>query len=230
MQPYFFPYLGYFSLIKHTDHFIFFDTPQYERRSWMNRNRILNVNGIVNYITVPTIKAPQRTAIKDIIVDNSQDWPQKMIAKMGLYKKNAPHYRETIDFFQSVFEKKYYTLSELNIETTVACCKYLGISQQFDVFSEMNLPIGIVTQPDEWALEITKAMRYKTYVNPPGGISFFQKEKYIESGIDLEFLQAELVPYEQHIGHFESALSIIDVMMFNSKKDIQEMLNHYTLL
>lgn len=230
MQPYFFPYLGYFSLIKNTDHFVFFDTPQYERRSWMNRNRILNINGDVNYITVPLVKAPQKTAIKDMIVDNTQDWPESMIAKMGLYKKKAPYYEETVKFFRSVLKEKYHSLADLNVKTTIATCEYLGIEQRFDVFSKMDLSIGPVSQPDEWALEITKAMSYDTYINPPGGTAFFRKELYTKNGIDLKFLKINLQPYIQCIGRFESSLSIIDAMMFNSKETIRNMLDEYELL
>jgi len=79
-------------------------------------------------------------------------------------------------------------------------------------------------------LEITKAMGYDTYINPPGGMSFFNREKYAKNGITLEFLQSELTPYVQRIGRFEPGLSILDVMMFNSKEEIREMLGKYTIL
>ena len=230
MQPYFFPYLGYFSLIANTDHFIFFDTPQYERRSWMNRNRILNANGEPAYISVPVHKVPQQTAIKDIKIDYSNDWAASMIARMVHYKKYAPHYSEISELFQNLLSKKDDSLSKLNIETTVAVCRYLGITTSFETFSEMNLEIDEVHAPDEWALEITKAMDYDTYVNPPGGADFFDNEKYIKAGIELQFLKNNLPTYVQRIGKFVPGLSIIDVLMFNSINEIREMLDDNTII
>ena len=230
MQPYFFPYLGYFSLIKNTNHFIFFDTPQYEKRSWMNRNRIINANGEVAYISVPLNKAPQQTAIKDMVIDNTQNWGESMLARLVYYKKNAPYYEKISTFFSSLITPPLDSLADLNISTTIAVSRYLGIDTTFETFSKMNLPIGEVNAPDEWALEITKALGYDTYVNPPGGMAFFDKNKYIDNKINLEFLQADLRPYNQKLDHFEPGLSILDVMMFNSPEEIREMLDEYTII
>ncbi len=230
MQPYFFPYLGYFSLIKNTDHFVFFDTPQYVRRSWMNRNRILNANGEVCYISVPLKKAPQRTAIKDMEIDNSRPWAEEMIAKFVHYKRCAPFYKETVAFFEHVVGGHFNSLSELNIASTIATCEYLGLAQQFETFSTMGLTIANVNAADEWALEITKAMNYEVYVNPPGGKSFFDQEKYKQNGIELQFLQVNLLPYDQHIAHFESGLSILDVLMFNPVEKVKKMLDDFQVI
>ena len=83
---------------------------------------------------------------------------------------------------------------------------------------------------NEWALEITRALGYDTYVNPIGGIDFFDKTKYNNENIKLEFLGSNLTSYVQKLGHFEAGLSIIDVMMFNSIEEIQNMLEDYALL
>ena len=94
MQPYFFPYIGYFSLIKNTDHFVFFDTPQYIRKGWINRNRIIGGGGKDIYFTVPIVKAPQDTAIRDIKIDTGSNWQEKMRGQLSIYKKRAPFYRD----------------------------------------------------------------------------------------------------------------------------------------
>lgn len=87
MQPYFFPYIGYFSLIKNTDHFVFFDTPQYIRKGWINRNRIIAGGGKDVYITVPVERAPRDTAIKDIKINNNEKWQEKIRGQLSIYKK-----------------------------------------------------------------------------------------------------------------------------------------------
>lgn len=78
MQPYFFPYIGYFSLINYCDRFIYFDTPQYIHHGWVNRNRILKQGNDAAYITVPTKKAARDTPINKIIINNALAWKEKI--------------------------------------------------------------------------------------------------------------------------------------------------------
>jgi hypothetical protein len=93
----------------------------------------------------------------------------------------------------------------------------------------MGLDISPDCKGDEWALYITKALGFTEYVNAPGGMEFYERDKYRNHGITLQFIQPQLTPYEQKIGRFEPGLSIIDVMMFNSVDAIQKMLGEYTL-
>ena len=230
MQPYFFPYIGYFSLIDYCDEFIFFDTPQYISHGWVNRNRILKQGGKPSYITVPIVKAPRETAIKDIQISNQINWRERIFGQLAFYKKRAPYYRQVLGVIHEIIDREYTSLSQLDIECTIRICRELGITTKFATFSAMHLPIDQVTAPDEWALNITKALGYKIYVNPPGGMTFFHREKYAQAEIELQFLKAELVPYVQRIGHFEPGLSIIDVMMYNSLEEIQALLHQYTIM
>lgn len=231
MQPYFFPYIGYFALIKYTDLFVFFDTPQYISHGWINRNRILNCDGEPTYITVPIKKAPRETPINEININTNMSWKEKIYGQLNVYKKKAPNFNTTMDFLHDLLDDiETEKLSYLNIYTLKNTCDYLGISREFFTFSEMDLNIAEVCSPDEWALNITKAMGIDTYVNPPGGQSFFDREKYEREGIKLEFLQSNLKKYVQRIGHFEPGLSIIDVMMFCKKDEILDMLDDYTIL
>lgn len=230
MQPYFFPYLGYFSLIKYVDHFVFFDTPQYIVRGWVNRNRILKQDGTATYIGVPVRKSARETAIKDICINNDEKWKEKIYGQLAVYKKKAPYYKTVIDLMRDILDKKWESLSELNICGIEAVCGALGINRKFDIFSRMDLRIGTINAADEWALQISKSMGYDVYVNPPGGKSFFDIEKYTAQNIKVEFLQNELVPYVQKKEHFEAGLSIVDVMMFCDVKETNELLDKYIIL
>lgn len=226
MQPYFFPYLGYFAIIENTDKFIFFDTPQYIHHGWVNRNRILNSSGKPSYMIVPIRKAGRGTPINRIKIDNSQEWKDVIWGKLTVYKKKAPNFKQVMEVLHTILDKHYDDLSALDINSTVEICRYLGIKNKFEIFSEMNLNLPLVLEPDEWALYITEASGYTSYVNPPGGKGFFNREKYNEKNIGLEFLEIELKPYVQRIGHFEKGLSIIDVMMFCNEKEIKDMLRN----
>ncbi|EEG95714.1 WbqC-like protein [Roseburia inulinivorans DSM 16841] len=228
MQPYLFPYIGYFSLIKNTDFFVFFDTPQYIRKGWINRNRILSANGDITYFTVPIQKADRNTPINKIIVSNNYDWKMKTLGQLNIYKK-APNYGRVIDLVKGIFNTDTMLISDLAIKSIVKTCEYLDIDIKYDIFSKMNLALPEVKEPDEWALYITKELGYNTYINPPGGMSFFNREKYQINDVDLQFLVQEIIPYRQNREVFIPALSMIDVMMFCSCNEINEMLCKYKI-
>lgn len=230
MQPYFLPYLGYFSLIKNTDEFILFDTPQFIRHGWIERNRILKQNGGSTYISVPLLKHEQTISIKDIRIDNKFDWKTKIMSQLTFYKKGSPYYYKTIELLKDIFMEEYEDIVTLNRVCLQKICNYLGITREFQVFSQMGLEIEKVHASDEWALNICRAMPGVTeYWNPPGGKSFFDRNKYEKAGISLKFLNIRLGEYHQKSIMFEPGLSIIDAMMFNSPERINEMLDDYKL-
>lgn len=228
MQPYLFPYIGYFSLIKNTDFFVFFDTPQYIRKGWINRNRILSTNGDVTYFTVPIQKADRNTPINKSVISYNYDWKVKILGQLKIYKK-APNYDKVINLVNDVFNTDTMLISDLAIKSIVKTCKYLDIDIKYDIFSKMNLALPEVKEPDEWVLYITKELGYNTYINPPGGMSFFNREKYQINDVDLQFLVQEIIPYRQNREAFIPALSMIDVMMFCSCNEINEMLCKYKI-
>lgn len=229
MQPYFFPYLGYFSLIKHTDRWIVFDPVQYDRKGWMNRNRILKPRGSadsVQLISFPVVKAPLETDIKDIQVDWSQDWAGKLFRQMEHYRKSAPYYDQVIKLLTDCFSAKADNLTEFNALCLYKTCEYLGFEMRYEIFSQMPLEIDPPTHPGQWALNICKSIQgISEYINPPGGRSIFKREEWLANGINLTFLSNQLLPYNQRRGLFEPGLSIIDAMMFNSPEEIMTLLD-----
>ena len=230
MQPYFFPYIGYFSLIQYVDKYIFFDTPQYIHHGWVNRNRIQKQGGGVKYIVVPICKNRRGTAIKEIVIDNSKNWREAIYGSLSAYKRKAPYYEATEELVYNILEKAGESLAQLNIYGIMEICRYLDIHTEFDIYSQAGIDVSNqVRMADEWALYITKELGFDTYVNPPNGESFFDRDKYIAHNIELQFLQHRLPPYIQRTGHFEPGLSIIDVMMFCSKEEIQDMLREYEI-
>lgn len=231
MQPYFFPYIGYFSLIKHTDKFILFDIVQFIRHGWIERNRILKPTEGWQYIQVPLQKHAQTTFIKDIRINNEiEDWKNKILAQLQHYKKKSPYYFQTIKLLQDIFSSDYDDIVSFNHVSLNKICEYLNIKTQIDVFSAMNLDIDKVNASDEWALNICKAIgNVDSYWNPIGGISFFDRAKYERENIDIKFQLVNLKGYSQCQNNFEPGLSIIDVMMFNTPEEINQMLDDFEL-
>lgn len=228
MQPYFLPYLGYYSLIKHTDKWIVFDTVQYIRHGWIERNRILKPVEDWQYIAVPLQKHTRDTAIQDVKI-REEDWQGKMKRQLEHYKK-APHYNDTMNVLEKCFDVKTDSISLLNAHTLKCTCHYLGIDFNYEIFSEMDMGIEPVTDAGEWALSISKAYGAGTYINPAAGTALFDKEKFNAAGIELKFLHISLPAYPQQRKVFEPGLSIIDVMMFNSADAINTMLTENTTI
>ena len=231
MQPYFFPYIGYFSLIKNTDRFILFDTVQFIYHGWIARNRILKPENGWQYINVPLQKHSREIKIKDVAIKDDLQWRERIIAQLQHYKKSAPYFSTVMSLLNDVLFQEYPGIVSVNQATLKAVCDYLEIKTSIETFSRMDLKVDDAAEPDEWALNICKAMDGVTeYWNPPGGIQLFDRSKYESDKIKLVFQKVQLSEYDQGRLAHEAGLSIIDVMMFNGVSEINKMLDDYELL
>ncbi|MBC2850870.1 WbqC family protein [Cetobacterium sp. 8H] len=230
MQPYFFPYIGYFSLIKHTDLWVIADNVQFISKGWINRNRILKTKiGEIDYINVPLKKFSHRTPIKNVLIDNEKNWKTKILRQLMIYSK-APYYKEVIALLNEIFDFETSSISEFNIHSIKSICEYLGIEFNYVVFSNIeNFDCDNVKEADEWALEMCKFFNATEYVNPPGGKTFYSRDKYLKNNIKLTFLTPILKEYETFSPSFVPGLSIIDVMLWNSKEEVLNIIDNYTL-
>lgn len=233
MQPYLFPYLGYWQLIANTDKFIFFDVVQYNKRSWMNRNRVLHFDDKkeFQYITVPVKKHEKGTLIKDILINDGEDYRSKILGNLTVYKRrSAPYYQEVLDLVDRVLKSSEHSLLGLSIFSVHEVFKYLGLSFEYDIASRIDFDRGVIEGPGDWALSICKSLSAGSYVNPPGGYDIFDEGKYKGNGVDLSFIRPRLTEYFQGNGErFLPGLSIIDVLMFNSPEDVRDILyNDFT--
>jgi hypothetical protein len=231
MQPYFFPYLGYFSLIEATDRWIVFDTPQYIRRGWVNRNRVLTRGKDEwKYIRIPIVKAPQETPIHQMEVDESEDWRADLLRNLDYYRDHrAPHYEETIEFLSRAVTAEERNLSAVLTKLLRDTCEYLGMDRKLEVFSQMQLAMGPVAHPGDWALRISEALGAAAYINPPGGREIFEAREFAQRGIDLLFLTPTLPPYDQRRSAFVPGLSIVDALMWNPRSHVLDMVRQYSL-
>lgn len=232
MQPYFFPYLGYFSLINHVDQWVIFDDIQYIEKGWINRNRIIHpTENTWMYITIPVCKHHREEKIKNIQINRSLNFRENILGKLeSSYKKRAPYYYQVMELVKDCFSCQSEYISKYNEKSLKKICEYLGIDFKYQVFSEMNLCLKEIKAPGDWALEISKAVGADEYINPIGGISLFTREKFVQNNIKLAFLEQQFIPYKQKKQTFIEGLSVIDVMMFNSVETIQEYMNNVRFL
>lgn len=134
MQPYFFPYIGYFSLMDYADEFILFDTAQYDRKGWMNRNRVLKPKEGWQYIRAGVVKPSFRATIKEVEVSAESEWKHTLLRQLEHYKSAAPYFEETVAFIEKGLAGPASTLTELNKHTLMAVRDHLGLQCPIKVF------------------------------------------------------------------------------------------------
>jgi hypothetical protein len=227
MQPYFFPYMGYFDLINYADEWVVFDTAQYIRHGWINRNRILHPNQGWMYITVPVRQHAQSEAIRKIEIADHQNWRRSVPGKLAHYKNRAPRAEQTLGLVRDCLTLETDSLCRLNVNALEQVCEHLGVAFRYSQFSEMELDLGPVEAPGDWALRISEAMSADEYVNPPGGVDLFDEEAFAHSSIELTIRNLPTFEYDCGLFDFIPDLSIIDVLMWNEPTEIKAFLDEH---
>jgi hypothetical protein len=226
MQPYFFPYLGYFDLINQCDQWLVFDIVSYSHKSWMNRNRILKPTHGWQYISLPIEKKHSGMLIQDTIVKDVEKTQQRILAQLVHYKKKAPFYNEVYQLVINSFQYRHSnSLVDINISAMQEVCHYLAIPFKYNVCSSMNMTLPDIHDPGHWALEIATLQGANAYINASGGKQLFNPDEYKKRGIELYFTEMSAFNYTCQGYDFIPNLSIIDVMMWNAPEKISSYLH-----
>lgn len=226
MQPYFLPYIGYFSLLKAVDRFVVYDDVAFINRGWVNRNQIL-VGGKAHLFTIPLREASQNKKIREIALDESTRWREKLLRTVEQSYKKAPHFAPAYSLLAQVLQTPAETIADLALNGLQAVNEYLGLRTEL-------VPTSIVYENDhlrasERILDICRREGASRYINPTGGMELYDKSTFAEAGIELFFIQSEKVEYPQFGGEFVPWLSILDVLMFNSPTQVHALLDRYAL-
>jgi hypothetical protein len=227
MQPYFFPYIGYFQLINAVNKFIIYDDVNYINKGWINRNNIL-VNNNSNLIQVPLIGASQNRLIRDILVLNEEKWKEKLLKTIYFNYKKAPFFNQIVELIKDVLISDFNNISDLNYSAILKTCTYLNIDTEFVRTSSTYE--NYFLKGENRILDICLIEKAEVYINPIGGIDLYEKDKFLQHNIELYFIKTKIVEYKQYGDKFIPGLSIIDIMMFNSPSEIKTMLNQYELI
>ncbi|MDP4145749.1 MAG: WbqC family protein [Bacillota bacterium] len=227
MQPYLFPYLGYFQLINAVDKFVVYDDVQYMKGGWINRNRIL-INGSVNTFTLRIKKDDFRLNINQrYLVENYQYENKKILKSIELAYKKATYYDNVIGLIKDILMYDETNLSKFITNSIIQICKYLELDTEIILSSTIEKEH--MDDAQDKVIQVNKLLDADTYINAIGGKELYSKSIFKANGLNLYFIKMNNVTYKQFNNEFIPCLSIIDVLMFNSKKSIKELLNQYTL-
>lgn len=228
MQPYFFPYIGYFQLINSVDEFIIYDNIQYTKKGWINRNRIL-VNGKDQLITLPIKKDSDYLNVIERELSESWDKDKNKILNTikSSYSK-APYFKEIFELISQCLNISERNLFRFIYGNIILINNYLDIKTPIVISSTVNIDHDLKSQ--DKVLVLCKSRNATQYINSIGGVELYNKEIFSQQGIKLNFIKSNPIQYKQFHSIFIPWLSIIDVLMFNSKEKVKEYLNNYTLI
>ncbi len=228
MQPYFFPYIGYFQLINAVDEFIVYDNIEYTKKGWINRNRIL-VNGSDTFITLPLRKGSDYLNVTERFL--AVTWKierKKLLNRINEAYKKAPRFETTYLLVEKCLLFDDSNLFNFIYNSLDLIKEHLNITTNYRITS--NIDINHSLKADKKVIALCQSVSASTYINPIGGKELYSKDIFKENDIDLIFLKTKEIKYKQFENEFIPHLSIIDVLMFNSKDRIQTYLNNYYIL
>ena len=217
MQPYFFPYIGYFQLIHAVDTYVNLDHVSFMKRSYMTRNTLKNSTSI----NVNVYNGSQNKSCNEVLVNFENKYIDKFTKTLQMLYVKSPYYSEIIDnIITPNFINREISISQFNIETIKRICLYLDIQTNILDTSEKMTEL----KKGEGLKEITSKLGGNEYINAIGGQTLYNKEDFASQGISLNFIKMGDVEFDNKYA------SILDLLFTYPKEYIQQQLIKYTLI
>lgn len=217
MQPYFFPYAGYFRLFAAADLFVIFDCVQFPRRGWVHRNQLIDHSGQAQWLTLPLAKGSRDTTrICDLTFPTNADMllseQLRRFPSIPLIGRDHESLlRDIHDLDRSPVQYLASTLRHIT--------ELLGITRPILLSSSLGIPAELKAQSR--IIEIAKRVGAEHYINAPGGRSIYEHQAFKEAGLSLNFLPDYVGSYQsilERLAH-ESADSLAKEILLNTSLD-----------
>lgn len=210
-QPTFFPWIGYYNIIKNSNMFVFLDNVKFEKHSWQMRNRVKNSSKHSDsevWMSVPTKGVTNNTLIKDVIIDNTKNWKQKHVKTL---KNNYSKSFQEIKFLTQIYDNEWNKLADFNIESITKCCQYLGIKTKLIKASDL-LATG---KKGDLVLNICKELNANEYFSTIGSKDYLEdyKDSFEDARIKITYHNYTHPIYKQKGNNFLPNLSILDLIL-----------------
>lgn len=226
MQPYFFPYIGYWQLLNAADKFVIYDDVNFIKQGWINRNRIL-INGAPRYITVPLDGASPNKRICDIAVQGAQRWRSKIIKSIECAYSKSAFYSAVFPEIERQIRHESVNLAEFLAAHLTSMAEFLGIETEIIPSSHVYSNSDLSSQ--ERIIDICRREGASAYINLPGGRELYDAESFGAANVNLEFLSSRISPYRQRTANFVPNLSVIDALMETGTDGVAERLCEFDL-
>lgn len=227
MQPYFFPYLGYWQMFNAVDKFVILDDVNYIKRGYINSNSIL-INGAANKFTIPLEKASQNKQINESKIVEDCSWKEHFLRKVEMAYKKAPHFQDFFPIFREVVLYDERDLVQYLKYSFERVKKYLDLDTEILISSKIEK--NNFLKGEDRILEICKRLKTDVYINAIGGQSLYHRERFAENNMELKFIKMGRCEYMQFSNTFIPNLSFIDVLFFNDKEKVKQLLDNFELI
>ena len=227
MQPYLFPYIGYFQLVNAVEKFVVYDDVTFIKQGWINRNNIL-LNGKAFMFTVPLVNASSNTLICDTQISEKSNWRPKFLKTLVQAYKKAPGFEGAYGLLEEILAEPSESIASLATISLKKIAAHVGIQTEIQGSSK-HYGNNHFTSQDR-VIDICKLEGADNYINASGGRELYDSESFQQHGIRLNFIRPREVTYQQFNGEFVPWLSIIDVLMFNSPEKAKELIDNYELI
>lgn len=227
MQPYFFPYLGYFQMFNAVDKFVLLDDVNFIKRGYINRNSIL-LSGKVHQFSIPLEKPSQNKLINETKLSFHQKDKENFLKTIQVAYKKAPFFNDFYPILEAIVLNEENDLTKFLKFSFEQVKKYLNLNTEILLSSEIEKDTSLKAQ--DRIIEINKKLGSTIYINAIGGQELYNKDTFKDIGIELKFIKMQNIVYKQFTNEFVSNLSMIDVLMFNDVFAIQEFLENYELI
>lgn len=226
MQPYLFPYIGYWQLLHASDCFVVYDDVNYINRGWINRNRIL-INNTPGLITLPLLQASQNRKICDIEIAPATQWQRRLLRTLEMAYRKAPCFDQVFPVVEQILTHDDSNLAGFLTHQLRTLAGFMGLKTRIVPSSQVyeNSPLAAQAR----ILDICRQEQATTYINAQGGRSLYEPAAFAEQGIDLRFIAMHSLPYPQRGEGFTPYLSIIDALMEVGPDGIAPHLAAYSL-
>ena len=227
MQPYAFPYLGYFQLIAAVDRFVILDDVDFIKRGWINRNVLADRGGPVKF-TIPVITPKRGQLICTMQLHDPDVHQRRLLTKIRHVYHNAPCYQRAFPTLEKAISYSGDDLAGYLHHSLAVLADYLAIETPFFRASQCHERASARGQ--ERIIEICRAEGANIYINPEGGLDLYDSKAFRDAGIELKFLVHQPREHRQNAGEFIPRLSIIDTIMFNGPPELARLLKEFKLL
>jgi hypothetical protein len=247
MQPYTFPYLGYFQMIDAADHFVLYDDLQFSRSGWVHRNRLLRVNGRPFYFTLPARPTSHTAHIRDVELA-PMPWRQYLLKSVEANYHRCPYFTSIWPMFEQVVGLETSSLAEFAKHSVVEVARYLGIETPIDPDPPFgDIEARLVAHSDDLerafpeirlsapsrklvrVIALVNAVNADTLINLSGGAALYPRDEFKRNGLRVRFINMDDFEYEQRSTRFWPRLSILDVLMNCGLDTTRSMLDRYQL-
>ena len=187
LQSNYIPWIGYFDIINSVDDFVIYDSVQYTKNDWRNRNLIKTANGPI-WLTIPIATSKSSTqSIREAKISGS-NWTKKHWKSIELGMVKSPHFEQFRDDWRSWYEiaREMDWLHDVNVLFLKGICEQLGISTKLVMDTDLSYS---GKTPSEKLVSICLSLEADIYLTGPAGLNYLNKAVFAEKGIGIEVMQ-----------------------------------------